>query len=350
MQVKLPGRYGYTVCMRAAAGLTALSLAAAACSAGHPAPGSPAQAAKPLGPAPPLQASIAAETLARPVSRDVLLPDGRDLLILGGLDRAGQSVPGVYRLDPSSGTVTRAGRLAQPTHDAAGAVIHGADVVFGGGVVSSTATVQTWRQGAAGRVTGHLPSVRSDLAAATVGSTTYLVGGYDGSHWSSAVLATTDGARFRVAARLPVPVRYAAVAAVGGRIIVAGGLTPSGEVRSIQEIDPATGQARILGKLPTALAHAAALVLGGHLYVAGGDAGGGASDRIWAIDPGTGKVTPAGTLPMGISDAGAATVGSTGYLVGGTSRSALASVVVLRAGQAAARCARGTATGSAWPR
>lgn len=278
------------------------------------------------------------------MSRDVLLPDGHDLLILGGLDRASQSVPAVLRFDPASGTVTRAGTLPQPTHDAAGAVIHGTDMVFGGGVVTSTATVQSWRQGSGGHVTGRLPTARSDLSAVTVAGTTYLIGGYDGTRWSAAVLATTDGTRFRVAARLPVPVRYPAVASVGGRIIVVGGLGRSGEVRTIQEIDPATRQARILGHLPAPLAHAAALVLGGHLYIAGGQARGNASDHILAVDPSTGKVTPAGTLPMGIADAGAATIGSTGYLVGGTSRKSLRSVVVLRAGTAAAR-----ASGAGYP-
>jgi hypothetical protein len=303
--------------------------------------GSSALVSKPAGPAPALQASIAAGLLPSPVSRAVVLPDGNNLLMLGGLDRAGQSVPGVFLINPDSAAVTRAGSLAQPTHDAAGAVVNGADVVFGGGDVASTAAVQTWRSGTGGGVTGHLPGPLSDLAAATIGGTTYLVGGYNGTRWASSVLATTDGSRFRVAARLAVPVRYPAVAAIDGRIVVAGGLGTSGDVRAIQEIDPATGRTTLVGSLPTALAHAAALVLGGHLYIAGGESGGSASDQIWAIDPGTGKVTRAGTLPMGIEDAGAATIGSTGYLVGGTARSALDSVVVLRADVAASLSAGG---------
>ena len=42
------------------------------------------------------------------------------------------------------------------------------------------------------------------------------------------VLATTDGQHFRVAARLPVPVRYAGTAAAGGMIWVFGGQTAGG--------------------------------------------------------------------------------------------------------------------------
>jgi hypothetical protein len=334
-------------CRRAAVLAAVLSFAAAGCSAGHGAavPSAPAPSRRAAaGPAPALQASIAAGLLPAPVARAVVLPDGRDLMILGGLDGAGGTVPGVFRLDPATGTVSQAGSLPQATHDAAGAVIGGADVVFGGGSVASTSTVQAWSQASGAKVIGHLPAPRSDLAAVTVGGTTYLVGGYDGARWSASVLATTDGVRFRVAAHLPVPVRYAAVAAVDGRIIVAGGKGRTGDVRTIQEINPATGHATVIGNLPTALAHAAALVLGGHLYVAGGRAGATASSEIWSIDPAAGQVAAAGVLPMGMSDAGAATIGSTGYLVGGTAHSALDSVVVLRTDSNAA-----AAAGAAFP-
>jgi hypothetical protein len=337
---------------RPAAVLTAVGLALTACSSGpgtaapsrpsgHPVSRTPGTARTPgtSGPAPALAARIASGRLPAPVARAVVLPDGAGLTILGGLDSADQSSTGVFRLDPGSGAVTRLGSLPQATHDAAGAVLHGADVVFGGGTAASTASVQAWRPGSGGRLIGRLPTPRSDLAAATVGGATYLAGGYDGSRWSPDVLATSDGVRFRVAARLPVPVRYPAVAAIGGRIIVAGGQGRTGIVRTIQRIDPATGHATVLGRLPAALAHAAALVLDGHLYVVGGQTGTTASDRIWSINAVTGKVTPAGTLPMGVSDAGAATVGSTGYLVGGSSAAgaALDSVIRLRAGSAAAR-------------
>lgn len=333
--------------------IAAISLAVTSCSAGHGAaapsgghalPGDHAASGShtPRRPAPPLDASIAAGLLPAPVSRPVVLPDGRDLVIAGGLDSAGQSSAGVFRLDPVSGAMSQLGSLPQATHDAAGAVIGGADVVFGGGTVASTASVQAWQPGSGARLIGRLPAPRSDLAAATVGGTTYLVGGYDGTRWSPSVLATTGGTRFRVAARLRVPVRYPAVAAIGGQIIVAGGLARTGDVRAIQEIDPATGHVTVIGSLPVPLAHAAALVIGGYLYVAGGQTRTASSDRIWAVDPATGKVTPAGILPMGMSDAGAATVGGAGYLVGGTSTSALDSVVVLRpASGSAAQAAAG---------
>lgn len=323
-----------------------LSLTACTSGVGNAAPAASSASPRPSGraisrtsgPAPALSASIAAGLLSAPVSRAVVLPDGSNLTIIGGLDSASQSTSGVFRLDPAADTLTQLGTIPQATHDAAGAVIGGADVVFGGGTLASTAAVQSWKSGSGGRMVGHLPTVRSDLATVTIGGTTYLVGGYDGTHWSPAVLATTNGSRFRVAAQLRVPVRYGATAAVGGRIVVAGGQGVTGDVRTIQEINPATGQVSVIGNLPVPLADAAALVLNGYLYVAGGETGGTASDKIWAVNPATGKVTPAGILPMGITNAGAAVIGSTGYLIGGMNNSTpLDSVVVLRADAAAAR-------------
>ena len=97
-----------------------------------------------------------------------------------------------------------------------------------------------------------------------------MIGGYDGTRLDPEVLATRDGRHFRVAARLPVPVRYAAMAAAGGLIWVFGGQTAAGPTDVIQRIDPATGAATVAGHLPRPVQGAAALSLGGQVYVAGG--------------------------------------------------------------------------------
>ena len=75
---------------------------------------------------------------------------------------------------------------------------------------------------------GSLPAPRSDAAAVTIGGTTYVVGGYDGSKPDAAVLATADGRTFTTVATLPVPVRYPAAAALGGQIYVFGGQAITG--------------------------------------------------------------------------------------------------------------------------
>ena len=166
--------------------------------------------------------------LQAPVSGEAVAPDGKRLLVLGGLDAAGASASGVFSVDPGTGRLVPAGSLAQPVHDAAAATLGGTAYLFGGGDTSSTTAVQAIDAGGTARVVGHLPAPRSDLVAATVGGQIYLIGGYDGRTLSAAVLRTRDGRTFSTAARLPVPVRYPAVAAGGGKIYVFGGETANG--------------------------------------------------------------------------------------------------------------------------
>ncbi len=106
-------------------------------------------------------------------------------------------------------------------------ILGGRMFVLGGGTASSVPTVQAFTQGTQTAVVGQLGRARSDSGGVSAGPVGYVVGGYDGTILDPQVLATTDGRHFRVAARLPVPVRYAATAAVSGLIWVFGG-TPGG--------------------------------------------------------------------------------------------------------------------------
>jgi hypothetical protein len=277
------------------------------------------------------------------ISRENVLADGSRLLILGGLTSPSTSTDAVTALDPVTGATHAAARLAAATHDAAGAMLGGRPFVFGGGSATSVATVQAVTPGRVAGTAGQLPTVRSDLSGVTVGSVAYLVGGYDGTTDSPSVLATGDGQHFRTAARLPVPVRYAAVAALGTQIWVFGGETANGPTSAVQRIDPGTGQASVAGHLPQPVEGASAVALDGQVYVAGGQvaAGSGAagapaplttSRSVLILDPGTGRLSPAGQLPVPVAYAGAAVVagpgvrgpgvrgtavGGTAYLVGG---------------------------------
>ncbi|HEY3951910.1 MAG TPA: hypothetical protein VGM53_00915 [Streptosporangiaceae bacterium] len=309
-----------------------------------------------------LQAVPAPYQLPAPITRAVVLPQpgpsgtqsgaGQGLLIAGGLTTQSTTTNAVALLDPVTGQTERAGRLAVPTHDAGGAVLGGKPFVFGGGSVASIDTVQsgtgqsgTGQSGTAqsgmGRswvTAGRLPGVRSDLDAVTVGSRAYLVGGYDGSSWDADVLATRDGTRFTVAAHLPVPVRYPAVAALGSRIWVFGGQTPSGITDVIQQIDTATGRASVAGRLPRPTAHATGFTLGGRIFVAGGQTAATAAGKsgtasasaalstsgaVLEFRPPPGQATRGGSivtaarLPVPVANGAAAVLGGTGYLVGG---------------------------------
>jgi hypothetical protein len=315
-----------------------------------------------------LQAMAAAYQLPAPVTRAVALPQpgpGHDLLIAGGLNARSATTNAVTLLDPVTGQTSRAGRLAAPSHDAGGAVLGGKPFVFGGGSLASISTVQSG-PGKSWHATGRLPGVRSDLSAVTVGGRAYLVGGYDGSSWDAGVLATSDGTRFTVAARLPVPVRYAAVAALGSRIWVFGGQTTSGITDVIQQIDTATGRASVAGRLPTPIAHAAGFTLGGRIFVAGGQTAPAAgksgvaspsaalstSGKILEYRPapgGPGSTVTAGRLPVPVANGAAAVLGGTGYLVGGDQNgTAVPAVTTFRLVPAASAVPAGGVRGAPW--
>jgi hypothetical protein len=247
-----------------------------------------------------------------------VLARGGNLLIIGGLNQRSVTTSAITQLNPVTGRTTRAGRLADPSHDAAGALLGGRAYLFGGGVQVSLAAVQSLRHSGAASVTGQLPGPRSDLSSVTLGSTAYLVGGYDGASYDAAVLATSNGSTFRLVASLPVPVRYAAVAGAGRDIWVFGGETPAGLTRDIQRVNLGTGKTAIVGKLPAAVSGATAVTLAGRIFVAGGqDTSGAASQAVLAYDPAHRSVTTAGTLPVPASNAAAAVVGGTAFLVGG---------------------------------
>ena len=83
--------------------------------------------------------------------------------------------------------------------------------------------------------------------------------------------------------------RYAGVAALGGKIYVAGGLTQGGESRAVYVVDPARSSVEQLTSLPAPEAHAALAALGGQLYLFGGRS-------VLRIDPASGSVSRAASF------------------------------------------------------
>ncbi|HEX3323938.1 MAG TPA: PQQ-binding-like beta-propeller repeat protein [Solirubrobacterales bacterium] len=277
--------------------------------------------------------------LPAPISGESVVATKDGPLIAGGLDSSSSSVSGVFALDATGGHLRDVGSLTAPLHDAAATMLGNRVLVFGGGTETSTDTVQalaapggTVTPGTTAEDIGTLPTARSDLSAVTLGKLAYVLGGYDGANPIDSVLATPDGSSFTQVAKLPVPARYLAVAALGGRIFAFGGLTAEGAASdAIREVNPKAGTARVVGHLPQAVSHANALVLGGSIYVLGGEAGGTPTDRIWRFEPGHLNVVAAGRLPRPIAGGSAAVIGATGYLIGGTGsdEAPLATVVAL---------------------
>ncbi len=320
------------------------------------APPAPAHHADATASIPAVEAGLLPWTLSVPLSRAVVLPgSGTEVTVLGGLSSANASLPGVFSLDTSTGRSTAVGDLPAGLHDAAGAAIGASDVLMGGGSPTTVADVvqfsATGSGSGSGTKIGRLPQPRSDATAVTIGSTAYVVGGYDGTNADPQVLSTTDGRHFSVVASLPVPVRYPAVAALGGRIYVFGGESIGGSqgqaVDAIQMVDPQAKAATRIGHLPRPVMGAAAAVVGGHIYVAGGVSTSGAStsgastsasagatssggassagatvDQVLAFDPTNRRTLVAGTLPAPVAYAGVQVVGQRVWLVGGESAGA----------------------------
>jgi len=294
---------------------------------------------------PAAEAGLLPWTLDAPLSREVVLPgSGTSVTVLGGLSSSQQTLDRAFSLDTATGQIATVGTLAAGVHDAAGARHAGSDWLFGGGSPNTVDTTQRLSPPesplpAAATLVGHLPQPRSDAAAVTVHHVAYVVGGYDGTNPDPEVLATKDGRTFTVVAHLRQPVRYPAVAALGGRIYVFGGEAVSGAsagraVSAIQMVDPVTGTVTVVGHLPGPVAGAAAFVLGRNLYVAGGTNGGGgpvatgpALGDVWAFDAANGKVLRAGTLPAPVSFAGSVVVGHRAWLVGGENQGGVLSQV-----------------------
>ncbi len=278
--------------------------------------------------------------LPSPRDREVALTDGTTVWLLGGRDPGKTSRTSVLQIDPATGVSSQVGDLAVGVHDAAGARLGGRLIVFGGGNSSTVPSVQAFTPAAGGSVIGELPQGRSDLVATMVGDRAYVLGGFDGSAFTPDVLQTTDGTTFTTVATLPVPVRYPAVAALDGKLYLFGGglsgasESATGDSAAIQEVDIATGQARIVTQLPHTLSHATAVTVGGQIFVLGGRLDGAVSAQVWRFDPAAGTLVEAGTLPVAVSDSAAVVVHGVAYLLGGegAADAPVASVATLRVG------------------
>ncbi|HEX4526873.1 MAG TPA: hypothetical protein VH108_09070 [Gaiellaceae bacterium] len=256
--------------------------------------------------------------LPAPVEREVAVAHNGTVILAGGLDSGGASTEGVFRLSPATGALSSLGTVAQAFHDAAGAIIGNALYVFGGGAAQSSSSVQRFDLGTnTGRIVAHLSRALSDIAAAQTSAGVFLVGGFDGRIPRSEIYRTTDGMHFVLVARLPVGLRYPAVAALGSKIVIAGGMSPSGASSNVFVLDSQTGRLRRLGRLPVAVAHAQAFTLGGVVYIGGGvDGNGTVTSSVTRIDPASGRIARvAGSVP--VSDAATVALPGAALVIGG---------------------------------
>jgi N-acetylneuraminic acid mutarotase len=263
------------------------------------------------------------------------------VLLVGGLTAAGQPAAGILRVTPTE--AAEAGHLPRPLSEAAAASVSGTAYVFGGaggggGSSAGGGAGATGSAGAAGSGGGaptsdilridpagtaqtvdQLPAPTAGAGAAAIGANAYIVGGYDGSHYLTSVVAWQPGVGAHIVATLPVGLRDPAVAAIGGQLVIAGGTTPKGPSRALYGYDPSGTQVVGIGPLPGPLTHAQAVVLHDRVFLLGGETSvqGTQTDAILEYDPVNAHVSLAGRLPTPLSDAGAATINGQVLLAGG---------------------------------
>ena len=305
--------------------LCALALGLAGCGGSHKATTLPAPPPK-LRPEP-VKAVVPAtlqptgsHMLPAPVQDAAAATWGTGAVLLGGLTAADVSTDQIVVVTRSGARVV--GRLPGVFHDSAAVRLGRYVYAFGGGngiaQLDSVVRVDP-RSGSAADVS-RLPAPSSDQAAAAIGGTAYVVGGYTGTQWLDTIVAWRPGHAARVVAHLPHTVRYAAVAAAGGRLVIAGGSLESGAASdAVYSYTPGAGRVASLGRLPAPTTHAAAAAIGSLVYVIGGRGAslGTPTDRIVAVDPARKRVRKAGSLDTPLSDLAAVSSGHGIVVAGG---------------------------------
>jgi YVTN family beta-propeller protein len=283
--------------------------------------GSTSPSSRPV--AQPVQRDLAEQvtgSLPAPLQDPSYVASGPRALLLGGLTASDTSTDSIVAAGFHNARVI--GRLPSVRHDTAAAALGGSVYVFGGGNGPSQLSDIVRIEPATGRTTliGHLPAASSDSTAAAIGGTAYIVGGYTGTRWLDTIVAYRPGKAALVVAHLPQTIRYAAVTAVGNRLVIAGGSLENGSASSaVLAYAPATKQITRIGTLPAPTTHAAAATIGNIGYVIGGrgPTAGTPTTAIVAVDLAGRHVRAAGQLKTARSDLAAVTIGSRILVAGG---------------------------------
>jgi YVTN family beta-propeller protein len=245
---------------------------------------------------------------------------GGRVLLLGGLTAADSSSDSIIVATSNSDNLL--GRLPSARHDTSAVRLGRFVYLFGGGTATAQLDDIVRVDPASGRssLVAHLPASSSDSSAAAIGGTAYIIGGYTGTAWLDTIVAWRPGSGAHVVARLPAALRYAAVTAVDGGIVIAGGSLENGTASdAVLEYLPSTHRVVRLGRLPAPTTHAAAATLDGIAYVIGGRGAivGTPTARIVSVDVAARRIRTAGALRVARSDLAAAAVGSRILLAGG---------------------------------
>ncbi|MGN6722718.1 MAG: hypothetical protein ACTHJM_08910, partial [Marmoricola sp.] len=220
----------------------------AGCGSTHPSAAptiKPTPSASPKPAATKVTASVAPWHLPFAIAREGVVPlSATKVLVGGGMFPDDTSSARAFTLDLATGQASTLPSLSVDVHDVAGGLYGGKPAIYGGGNASEQSTIQQYQSGA-WRVVAHMPTTRSDLSVGTVGGTTYVLGGYDGTGVPTQVLAQS-GNSLRPAGHLVEGVRYAATAVLGSSIYLFGGEVSGAELSVVQKYDTTTHRTTVV--------------------------------------------------------------------------------------------------------
>lgn len=154
--------------------------------------------------------------------------------------------------------------------------------VSGNATPRAAGDVDTWTQ------LTSMPRPRSEVGAAAIDGTIYVVGGFGGEAFLDCYNAATGS--WSVGVDLPVGVHHPGVTALDGLVYVAGGYAADGGTGAVWAYDPATDSWSERAPLPTPRGALGLVALDGRLYTVGGaleTLGGPVSDAVEVYDPAT---------------------------------------------------------------
>ena len=282
---------------------------------GQDASGNPLGSAELYSPATSLWTVTTTMPVAVTDATATLLADG-EVLVAGGLTgSAGALVPTAASqlYDPFTGQWSTTGALLQATFDASAALSASGEVLYAGGLPSTSTTASAVQAAelydpttGAWSLTSSLPTgVAGAQVAALTGGEVLVAGGETGPSGATVDAAEVyqpSSSTWSAVGPMTAGVAYGAAATLsGGEVLVAGGeTTPTGAITATTQIfDPATSSWQSGGSLPASSYGAtAALLRSGEVLYVGGLTGvtGGPSAAAELYDPSTGAWSTTGPL------------------------------------------------------
>jgi N-acetylneuraminic acid mutarotase len=251
----------------------------------------------------------------------VAAADGK-IFLIGGL--AGTStLSSVEEFDPATGLWRNVASLPQGLHHAAAATIGRSIYVIGGyRSAAFDATDSVYRYDLdANRWTAvaRLPAPRAALAAATIGNLVYAVGGVPGGNALTVYDPATD--RWSTLPSMPTRREHLGATAAGGRLYVASGRFTGGNTNAFEVFDPVTNGWAALPPIPTARSGIAVTAVGNRVYVFGGEGNPNTPTGVFSenesFDVVSGTWQREESMPVPRHGIGAATIGNTIYIPAG---------------------------------